>query len=67
MEIDSELRAALVAYALAHVAWKEAPDDVLIDPSDPEQGTVKGAAKRIRGQMHGKLLELGKLLAHKPP
>jgi hypothetical protein len=66
MEIDSELRAALVAYTLAHVAWKEAPD-VLIDPHSPELGTVRAAAKRIRGQMHGKLLELGKLLAHKPP
>lgn len=56
MEIDQEIRAALIAYSDAHLAWKSAPD-----------GHQKVAAKRLRGQLNGKLLELAALLKHKPP
>lgn len=56
MDFDQEIRAALIAYRKAHLAWKSAPD-----------GPEKVAAKRLRGQLHGKLLELSELLEHKPP
>lgn len=66
MSLDSEIRAALIAYTEAHIAWKGAPDDgALADPGKPELGTVKAVAKRERGRLHGKLLDLGKLLAPK--
>jgi hypothetical protein len=64
MQIDSEIRAALIAYTTAHVTWKKIPDDgALVDPRQPWEGTIKAAAKRLRGQEHSKLLGLGKLLA----
>lgn len=43
--------ATLTEYRAAHLAWKSAPD-----------GPEKVAAKRLRGQVHGKLLELAALL-----
>jgi hypothetical protein len=64
MEIDSEIRAALIAYTVAHVAWKEEPDSAMVDQDDPAKGTTKAAAKRLRGQCHSRLLELGKLAMH---
>lgn len=55
MQIENEVvRAALIAYRNAHLAWKSAPD-----------GPEKVAAKRLRGKLHGKLLELAALLEQK--
>lgn len=50
MQIDREIRAALIAYTTAHLEWKALPI-----------GTEKMEAKRQRGKLHGKLIELGRL------
>lgn len=50
MELDDYAIATLIQYRKAHLAWKAAPE-----------GPEKVAAKRERGQMHSRVLELAEL------
>lgn len=56
MDFDDQAVRLLIEYHAAHLSWKSLPI-----------GPQKVEAKRVRGQLHGKVMKLCKSLAERKP